>query len=190
MNTKKYFLGCIVWVLTLLLNPLLVQGQEQQKDTLSAKHEIRLDIFQLLILPGLDLSYEHFIDEVSSWGISGFLNFDGNKSQGYRFENFELSPYYRLYFSQKTWPNRGFFVQPFLSFVAGTFDSYDAFQFRENKFLGMAGGAVIGYKWLNRKNYSFEIHGGFGRYFLSANRGANTENTAYPRIHFTIGKRF
>ncbi len=184
------------------LQPLFAQEEEKQEEDLPV-HEIRLDIFQLIVLPGIDVSYEHFIDEVSSWGISGFVNF--NLDEDYRYESFEISPYYRLYFSQKKRHNTGFFVQPFLSFTKGVYDyntylyepsnsSYDVGYFTEKDFTGLSGGALIGYKWVNQKNYSFEIHGGVGRYFITnikEQKGYNyTNGTAYPRINFSIGKRF
>lgn len=186
----------------LLVQPLFAQEEEKQEEDLPV-HEIRLDIFQLIVLPGVDVSYEHFIDEVSSWGVSGFINF--NLEEDYRYETFEISPYYRLYFSQKKHHNTGFFVQPFLSFTKGVYDyynylyqastsSYDYSYFTEKDFIGLSGGALIGYKWVNQKNYSFEIHGGVGRYFITNIKEKNeynyTSGTAYPRINFSVGKRF
>ena len=166
--------------------------EEQPKDSVQAKHEVRLDIFQLIVLPGIELSYEHYIDDVSSWGVSTFFNFDRSYSEGYRFESFEISPYYRLYFRAKKNHNSGFFVQPFLSITEGVYDlyseNYDYYE--EADFFGLAGGALIGRKWVNRKNYSFEIHAGVGRFFVFEEGNTFQEGTAYPRINFAIGKRF
>ena len=48
---------------------LSINAQNKEaKDSLTAKQEIRLDIFQLIVLPGIDVSYELFIDDLSSWG--------------------------------------------------------------------------------------------------------------------------
>ncbi len=164
----------------------------QTKDSIQTKHEIRLDIYQLIVLPGIELSYEHFIDDVSSWGVSTFFNFDRSYSEGYRFESFEISPYYRLYFRAKKDDNSGFFVQPFLSLTEGVYDLYNNTydNYREADFFGVAGGALIGRKWINRKNYSFEIHAGVGRFFIFEENNAYQEGTAYPRNNFAIGKRF
>ena len=195
MNTllppfRNVFLPLFIIVLS-FYNPLSAQNL-QNKDSLPSKHEIRLDIFQLIILPGFDISYEHFIDPVSSWGVTGFVNLDSNLSEGYRFDRFEFSPYYRLYFSQKEQNNSGFFVQPFISWLSTAYDSYtnSTDSFVSKDFLGFAGGALIGFKWINQKNYSFEVHGGVGRYFMPTNEESATDNTAYPRINFSIGKRF
>lgn len=171
------------------------------KDSLTSKNEIRLDIFQLIVLPGIDLSYERFIDDLSSWGVTGFINFDNEFSEAYRFDHFEISPYYRLYFRSKNANNAGFFVQPFFSLTAGEYDyhtgNYDFNSFIDytnssvKDFFGLAGGAVIGRKWVNKKRYTFEIHAGVGRYFIFESTGNGyREGTAYPRINFAIGRRF
>ena len=163
-------------------------------DSLNTKQEVRLDLFQLILLPGIDITYERFIDDLSSWGVTGFINFDNEFSEAYRFEYFEISPFYRLYFKSKNANNSGFFVQPFLSLTSGEYDYYP-YDSSNNSgvkdFFGLAGGAVIGRKWVNQKKYTFEIHAGVGRYFaFEKTNNAYREGTAYPRINFAIGKRF
>jgi hypothetical protein len=168
------------------------------KDSLINKHEIRLDLFQLIVLPGIDVSYERFIDDLSSWGVTAFINLDNEFSEAYRFEHFEISPYYRLYFKSKNANNAGFFVQPFLSLTSGEYDYYpEDYSYNLSNsngvkdFFGFAGGALIGRKWINQKRYTFEIHAGVGRYFVfEKTNNAYRDNTAYPRINFAIGKRF
>lgn len=178
----------------------IIAQETKKKDSLyQPKKEIRLDIFQLVILPGFDFSYERFIDEVSSWGISGFINFDKDFDEGYRSEHFELSPYYRLYFTERKRNNSGFFVQPFLSLISAEHETYDdrydptlmsyVYRTETHQFLGISGGALLGYKWVNKKRYSFEIHFGVGRYLI-LNKDSVTDETAYPRINFSIGRQF
>ena len=161
-------------------------GYAQEAEEKIHRQEIRLDLFQLIILPGIEVSYERFIDPQSSWGVSGFINFDGGLEQGYRFETFELSPFYRLYFQNKKNSNEGFFVQPFVSLTQGVYDNYDGSNgyYSESDYFGFAAGALIGRKWVNKLKYTFEIHVGVGR-FLNFEEGS-----AYPRINFAIGKRF
>ena len=92
----------------------LAYGQNTaSKDSLNPTYELRLDIFQLVILPGIELSYERFIDDLSSWGVTGFYNFDAKFYKGYRFENFEISPYYRVYFRQKKLKIQGYLYNLF-----------------------------------------------------------------------------
>lgn len=97
--------------------------------------------------------------------------------------------------------NSGFFVQPFLSLTSGEYDYYseelnfnaanNSSDYGVNDFFGLAGGAFIGRKWVNQKRYTFEIHAGVGRYFvLESDNNAYRDGTAYPRINFSIGRRF
>ena len=161
---------------------------------------MRLDIFQLVVLPGIEITYERFIDDYSSWGVNGFVNFDFDDSQAYRYENFELSPYYRFYFSKKNIRNAGFFVQPFMSLIQGEYPTYRNYYFDDiidgsgivdRNFFGLAAGALIGKKWINLKNYTFEITAGVGRLLTKEEQNGDfIDSTAYPRINFAIGKRF
>ena len=169
-------------------------------DSINPTHEFKLDIFQLIILPGIEITYERYIDDYSSWGVNGFINFDFDGSQAYRYENFEISPFYRFYFNKKSSGNSGFFVQPFMSLIQGEYDTYridygDSFfngDINERRnFFGLAAGALIGKKWINQKNYTFEMTGGIGRLLTKEeNKGNYIDTTAYPRINFAIGKRF
>ena len=83
-------------------------------DSIAPKQEVKLDIFQLIVLPGIEVVYERFIDDYSSWGINGFINFDYDASQAYRFENFEISPFLPIYFSKEKDTKYGLLVQPFI----------------------------------------------------------------------------
>ena len=167
-------------------------------DSLNTKQEIRLDLFQLIVLPGIYVSYERFIDNLSSWRVTAFINFANEFSEAYRFEYFEVSPYYRLYFKSKNANNAGFFVQPFLSLTSGEYHYYSIdYNYTSpnnshvKNFFGLAEGTVIGRKWVNQKKYTFEIHAGVGRYFaFEKNNNGYLEGTAYPRINFAIDKRF
>ena len=92
-------------------------------------------------------------------GVTGFINFDNDFSEAYRFEYFEISPFYRLYFKSKNANNSGFSVQSFLSLTSGEYDYYpDDYTYDSSNnsgvkdIFGLAGGAVIGRKWVNQKN--------------------------------------
>jgi len=50
--------------------------------------------FQFIVLPAIELTYEHFINPQSSWGGTVLINL--YNSMDYRNENFEISPFYRL----------------------------------------------------------------------------------------------
>ena len=195
----NHSISLFVLIFFLFFTNELVAQSTTSTDSIVPKQEVKLDIFQLIVLPGIEIIYECFIDDYSSWGINGFINFDFDASQAYRFENFEISPFYRFYFSRKKTPNVGFFVQPFISLTQGEYDTYRYdhnneyydYHYTERNFFGLAAVALIGRKWVNQKNYAFEISAGIGR--LIAKEEKNNyfyHSTAYPRINFATGKRF
>lgn len=200
MNTFFNRVFCFQSISFLLVFSSLHAQSEVEIEPLPSKHELRLDIFQLVVLPGIEITYERFIDDYSSWGVNGFVNFDFDDSQAYRYENFELSPYYRFYFSKKNIRNAGFFVQPFMSLTQGEYPTYRNYYFDDiidgsgnvdRNFFGLAAGALIGKKWINLKNYTFEITAGVGRLLTKEEQNGDfIDSTAYPRINFAIGKRF
>ena len=102
----------------------------------------------------------------------------------YRNENFEISPFYRLYFQKEAKASQGFFAQAFMSLAQGYYDNHDGGPSLTDTSIVVAAGAIVGTKWVNKKKASFEIHAGVGR-FLNFDKGR-----AYPRINFAIGKRF
>ena len=181
MKIKTTRINLISIFLLLLFS---VKGYSQEVEEKIYQHEIRVDFFQLIVLPAIELTYERFIDPQSSWGVTVFVNFDN--SMDYQKENFETSPFYRLYFQKEAKANQGFFAQPFISLTAWSYDTYDYLsdKFSELDSFGFSAGALIGRKWVNKKKASFEIHAGVGR-FLNFDKGR-----AYPRINFAIGKRF
>ena len=106
--------------------------------------------------------------------MSTFFNFERSCYDGYRFESFEVSPYYRLDFRANKTPNSSFFVHPFLSLTEGIYDLYSEnyYNYDEAIFFGLAGEVLIGRKRVSQKNYSFEIHLGLGRFFVFEDRMA------------------
>lgn len=137
----------------LLLIFSLKMGYSQEENQKTYKHEIRVDVFQLIVLPAIELTYEHFIDPQSSWGGTVLINFDN--SMDYRNENFEISPFYRLYFQKEVEANQGFFAQAFMSLTQSNFDEYDGGPNQTDTTIGIAAGALVGTKWVNKKKASF-----------------------------------
>ena len=102
MNTFfNHRISLFALVFFLFFVPELIAQSTSSADSITPKQEVKLDILQLIVLPGIEIVYERFIDDYSSWGINGFINFDFDGSQAYCFENFEISPFYRFYFSRK-----------------------------------------------------------------------------------------
>ena len=160
-------------------------------------NEIRVNFFDLLVLPGFHGYYEKIIDENSSYGTGLFINFSDNLSSDVVHRRFAISPYYRLYFlNRKDYGAKGLFVELFSSFASAKnmnddnlYDViYDDFDDRDNIFR-VSVGATIGRKWITRSGYTFEPFIGVGRYLDSQDsNGGNPE--AHLRLGFSIGKRY
>ena len=186
MNTFFYrTVLCHVFCFFLFFSFSLTAQNSSETNSTQPKNELKLDVFQLIVLPGIEITYERLIDGYSSWGITGFVNFDFDLSEAYRYENFEISPFYRFYFNNKKSNNSGFFVQPFLSLIQGEYGTFTNFNYnsttKERNYFGLAAGALIGRKWVNKKRYSFEITGGVGRLLTEEEKdGYYIDATAYP----------
>ncbi len=148
-------------------------------------------MLELLIMPAVGVTYERFLNEHSSFGLYGFINF--GLDEDYRYEKIELAPFYRIYFENKEKANnKGFFTELFSGINLGETEFYDCddYNCRGNEpliiqeYLGVSLGLSVGYKFLNYNQYSFEFFAGAGRYLNEQ------KIRAYPRIGFSIGKRF
>ena len=79
MKIYPYYISSFLFLFFLLL---VKTGYAQETAEKTYRQEIHVDLFQLIFLPGIEVSYERFIDPQSSWGISGFINFDRGLKQG------------------------------------------------------------------------------------------------------------
>ncbi|MDC3133015.1 hypothetical protein OA501_02250 [Flavobacteriaceae bacterium] len=153
------------------------------------KNELKINAFELLVNPAIGINYERNINKYSSYGVYGFINF---QSGMYRYENFEIAPFYRQYFGDNSKINgSGFFSEFFAAITSVDFyenyyyDSYYGNSNAESNDVALAMGILIGYKWINLGNFIFEMHLGVGRYL-----SYTPTDSAYPRLGFMIGKRF
>ena len=155
------------------------------------KQEIKVNILDLLIVPAIGITYERYINPYSSYGIYGFVNFN-HYDDDYRYEKIEFAPFYRIYFQKKKKEsNKGLFTELFSGINLGKVeyywyqdDIYEPASLYSQEYLGIAMGATLGYKFDNFNNFTFEISLGAGRYLNKQ------EVEAYPRVNFSIGKRF
>lgn len=69
-----------------------------------SQKEIKLDVADALVIRSLEFSYENYINENSSFGISALFNL-AKQSADFRYnENMMITPYYRHYFTtEKQW---------------------------------------------------------------------------------------
>jgi len=181
----------VLLILPFLLTTCLCFAQEEteHQEQLS-ENELKINMFEILVMPAVGITYERFITNNSSWGAYGFVNF--NSDEIYRSEKFELAPFYRIYFQKKkAVNNKGFYTEIFTGINLGEtqfyddgFDYYTPGDLVSQEYLGISLGMTLGYKFVNHSKHSIELFAGAGR-FLN-----DQYISAYPRIGVSIGKRF
>lgn len=168
--------------------------------------EISVNAFNLLLFQAADFSYERFLTNESSYGVTLLVGLRGDSRfdspAPYYYENLAIIPYYRIYFGKK--PNAGFFAEGFASFSSGAKDYYDYSteivypcegdkdcytEYRVytsiEKFNAFTIGFSIGGKWVTSNQVIFTTFGGIGRAIAPKNGPA-----AFPRVGVSIGKRY
>jgi hypothetical protein len=144
-----------------------------------AQQEIKLDIFDALVLKTIEVSYEKYIDETSSFGVSGLINFEKNSADFKYNEKRVITPYFRHYFTSDN--NWNFFGEGFFAFNFGekeigpsTYEDYT------DGALGIA----VGIKYVSEGGFTVDIYGGAGRNLFSTN-----SPIVVPRVGVNIGWR-
>lgn len=169
-------------------------GQNSAKDSISGgKQEIKLNL--AMAIAGVpEITYEYFLEDNSSVGLSMGVGLDKPEDLSLRFI---VTPYYRLFFGKKN--NAGFFIEAnaavasyrdVYTYVDYIFDENGNYQFVESevfdeKSTNFGMGAAVGFKLLTRNNYVGELYAGVGRLF-----GDSNDIEVYPRVGVSIGKRF
>ena len=159
---------------------------EDEKDKVfDTKHEVRLGVIKLLAGPIFEGGYEYIIDSNQGVGAYVLANFDSSNDW---FENYSLTPYYRMYFQTKEdYGAKGFFVEGFTSFFSSDFDLEDSlFGDDDNEdVFDISIGLSVGKKWINTTGFVFEAKFGAGRNLLG-----NADVDALIKFDFYIGYRF
>ena len=141
-----------------------------------SQQEIKLDIADALIIRSIEVSYENYINDESSFGISAQFNL-AKESVDFRYnENMMITPYYRHYFtSNAVW---NFFGEGFLGINSGKDSSL-------TKYTDAALGVAIGTKYISNGGLTIDLHGGIGR-----NLFGTDSPTLVPRVGLNVGWRF
>ena len=150
-----------------------------------AQQEIKLDIGDALVIKSLEFSYENYISESSSFGISALFNL-ANQDDRFRYnENTMITPYYRNYFStNEEW---NFFGEAFLGINSGKEESDEENNpgVYDNKYTDGALGVAVGTKYITGSGLTIDVHAGVGR-----NLFGSDSPTLVPRLGVNIGWRF
>ena len=147
-------------------------------------NEIKVDIFDILALLALDVSFEHNFNTDSSLGVSVLYNF-AKPSASFRYnQEFSVTPYYRQTLFKKG--NINYFGEFFGSINRGDKDEDDLEVGESDMYTDFALGLGFGGKYVTANGFVADFHAGIGR---------NLFNTDYspavvPRVGISIGKEF
>jgi len=139
-----------------------------------AQQEIKIDIADALVIRSLEFSYEKYLTDESSIGISALFNL-AKEDVTFRYnENMMITPYYRHYFStDKQW---NFFGEGFMGINSGNY---------RGKYTDGALGLAIGTKYIASGGLVIDFYSGLGRNLFSSN-----SPVLVPRAGLNIGWRF
>ena len=162
----------IVLVFCLLISSLVYSQQE-----------IKLDIADALIIKSLDFSYENYLTEDSSFGVSVLINLE-KQDVDFRYnENMMVTPYYRHYFTTNMQWN--FFGEGFFGINSGKTESIKGSNVYDTKFTDGALGIAVGTKYVSNGGLVIDLYGGLGRNLFGTN-----SPIIVPRVGLNIGWRF
>ena len=164
----------IVLVLTLLIGSFA-----------HAQQEFKLDIADALIIRSLEFSYESYLTEESSVGISALLNLT-KQDVSFRYnENTMITPYYRHYFTTNEQWN--FFGEGFFGLNSGKYEvaNLGGSEVTYEKYTDGALGVAVGTKYIANGGLIIDIYGGIGR-----NLFGSDSPILVPRLGLNVGWRF
>ncbi|WP_299062600.1 hypothetical protein [uncultured Polaribacter sp.] len=147
-----------------------------------AQHEIKVDIADAIIIKNLDFSYERYLSESSSFGISLAFNI-ADQEDSFRYnENMMITPYFRNYFS--TGEKWNFFGEAFIGVNSGKKETIEDSNDFNISYTDAALGVVVGTKFVSSGGFTIDLFGGIGRNMFSSD-----SPTLVPRLGLNIGWR-
>ncbi len=150
-----------------------------------AQQEIKVDLLDALALKTFEISYEHFLSEQSSVGISALFNFE-KKSSDFRYnEDRMITPYFRHSFTRNQ--NWNMFGEVFFALNKGEKETSIKGTSVKNyeKYTDGALGISLGTKYISSAGFVLDIYGGLGR-----NMFTDVSPAIVPRIGINLGYRF
>lgn len=189
---KKYF--------TLLFSLICFSlfSQEEEKNYLSSKNEIKVDFFNLLALGKFSISYERLFNDKLSVGISTLKTapnymdkrldvYNNNKAL-----SLQIIPYLRYNFSNKN-NKRFYYIEFFSAYNDGEFyqlsrlsdGQYAYYDITKKSFSDMAVGGSLGLKKYLNNSLVLDFNIGLGRNILN-----NDSQEVLPRVGLNLGYKF
>jgi len=158
-----------------------------------AVNEVKVNILNAIVVPSIELGYEHFIDHNQSVGLDvhfmdRFSYYHESKSKDQKFNTTSLALNYKFYFGGKNDANgSGYSVSPFIKYRFGNFkeDRFNAeieglerVKTDMNSFIL---GIGVGYKWTMGDSFAIEPFANIARNFSSE------VNDRFSAIEFNAG---
>ena len=148
-----------------------------------SQREIKLDIADALVIRSLEFTYESYLTEDSSFGISAQFNL-AKQDVDFRYnENTMITPFYRHYFTTEyAW---NFFGEGFLGINSGKTQSDKTTDVYDVKYTDGALGIAVGTKYVSESGLTIDLYGGLGR-----NLFGTDSPVIVPRLGLNVGWRF
>lgn len=169
------------------------EKEEKYPQDVHKKHELKLNVFNLIVLSSMDVNYEYLLNKDSSFGVGVFYNFNNIDNELYFPKKFSLTPYYRWFFSDTRFA-RGFFVEGF-----GMLNTYEEeiyydyvgsnYIYNTEKETDFALGISVGGKFVTKSGFTAEVYLGVGRNLFHNNENS-FENDIISRGGISLGYRF
>jgi hypothetical protein len=148
-----------------------------------SQQEIKIDIADALVIKSLEFSYENYLSENTSFGISALFNLS-KQDDSFRYnENTMITPYYRQYFSTNEQWN--FFGEGFIGINSGKKESNEDSGIYDVKYTDGAVGIAVGTKYVSTSGLIIDLYGGLGR-----NLFGSDSPILVPRLGLNVGWRF
>ena len=149
-----------------------------------SQRELKLDIADALIIKNIEISYEQYINEYASFGVSGLFNIAKQEADFRYNENFMITPYYRHYFTTDYQWN--FFAEAFLGVNSGKNEFTNAsLVVSYTNYTDAALGVAAGLKYVANGGLTIDAHAGLGRNLFNS-----SSPTLVPRVGVNVGWRF
>jgi hypothetical protein len=140
-----------------------------------------------------EVSYERILSDNQSLGLSFGVSFLEESEIGIKYI---FTPNYRLYFSKQQ--AAVFFMEANASIYEervnwGYYNPYYYYDYgysSSERHVNVGIGFSTGYKFITKSNWTGEMNVGLGRGLLNRNTYLYRKSEYYPRVGFSIGKRF
>jgi hypothetical protein len=171
-----------------------------QETTLDRKkNEFRVDFLNLLIAKKYSFSYEYFLKNDFSVGLSTVLSANSHLKEdfesGYRnnLTKLEINPYFRYALSKSK--TRYYFVETFVSYNKGDFkevvlqpetNGTSFYDFKITSYSDVAIGAGVGFKQYIKESFAIEVLISGGRNLIDTKKSQDY----ISRVGINLGYRF